>query len=101
MNDPLKCIIVHMYKWEKAVYEKVALLPVVLNKYAHNFIHYLVEESFQPKVHIQKVKFYFFLVENLSCKISSLENPAVYQMLECQPSADRTTVRMKTYGFYS
>ena len=37
MNDPLKCIIVHMYKWEKAVYEKVAFASG-LNKYAHNFI---------------------------------------------------------------
>ena len=37
MNDPLKCIIVHMYKWEKAVYEKVAFASG-LNKYAHNFM---------------------------------------------------------------
>ena len=95
MNDPLKCITLHIDKWQKRVYKSVAFSSG-LKKYGHNFGTSLRMSFYQQYL---VVKFHFFLVRVSSCTIGSIEDPAVYQKFECQPSADRTIALMKIHGF--
>lgn len=88
MNDPLKCITLHIDKWQKRVYKSVAFSSG-LKKYGHNFGTSLRISFYQQYL---VVKFHFFLVESFklhnwqfrgSCCLSKVRMSAISRQDNC------------------